>query len=88
VVFGFSHTVGERLIHPTVALPPILYFHAAIFGIWVLFFIFQSALVRTHNLRLHRMTGWFGAALGVTIPVLGISTAIGTFQNSPLPVER
>jgi hypothetical protein len=76
VVFGFSHTVGERLIHPTVALPPILYFHAAIFGIWVLFFIFQSALVRTHNLRLHRMTGWFGAALGVTIPVLGISTAI------------
>jgi len=42
----------------------------------VIFFIFQSALVRTHNVRVHRLTGWFGVALGVTMPVLGVSTAI------------
>jgi hypothetical protein len=76
VVFGFSRTVGEKLIHPTITLPHILYFHASIFSVWMLFFIFQSALVRTHNERLHRMSGWFGVALGVTIPVLGISTAV------------
>lgn len=29
-----------------------------------------------HNVKLHRLTGWFGAALGVLIPVLGIATAI------------
>lgn len=41
-----------------------------------MFFIFQSALVRTHNVKLHRRAGWFGAGLGVVIPVLGIWTAI------------
>jgi hypothetical protein len=77
VVYGFSYTVGENLIHPAVPRPFILYVHAAIFSGWLLFFIFQSALIRTHNVKLHRMTGWFGVALGVTIPVLGVSTAIG-----------
>ena len=38
--------------------------------------MFQSALVRTRNVALHRRTGWFGVALGATIPVLGISTAV------------
>jgi hypothetical protein len=76
VVYGFSHTVVENLIHPAIPRPFILYVHAAVFSGWAIFFIFQSALVRTHNVRLHRMTGWFGVALGVTIPVLGVSTAI------------
>ena len=39
-------------------------------------YILQSTLVRTHNVGLHRKLGWFGVALGITIPVLGISTAI------------
>jgi hypothetical protein len=76
VAYGFSHTVDENLIHPAVPRPFILYIHAAVFSGWVLFFIFQSALIRTHNVRVHRLTGWFGVALGVAIPVLGISTAI------------
>jgi Na+-transporting NADH:ubiquinone oxidoreductase subunit NqrE len=76
VVYGFSHTVDKNLIHPAVPRPFILYVHAAIFSGWVVFLIFQSALVRTHNVQLHRLTGWFGVALGVTIPVLGVSTAI------------
>ena len=76
VVYGFSHKVDENLIHPAIPRPFVLYIHAAIFSGWAIFFIFQSALIRTHNVRLHRMTGWFGVALGVTIPVLGVSTAI------------
>ena len=76
VVYGFSYTVDKNLIHPTVPRPFVLYVHAAIFSGWLLFFILQSTLVRTHNLRLHRAIGWFGVALGAVIPVLGISTAI------------
>jgi hypothetical protein len=76
VVYGFSHTVNDNLIHPAVPRPLILYVHAAIFSGWVVFFIFQSAVVRTGNVRLHRRTGWFGVALGATIPVLGVFTAI------------
>ena len=76
VVYGFSHTVNHNLIHATPLRPWVLWVHGAVFSSWVVFFIFQSALVRTHNVKLHRRTGWFGAGLGVVIPVLGISTAI------------
>ena len=76
VVYGFSHTVDQNLIHATPPRPGILWAHGIVFSGWLAFFIFQSALVRTHNVKLHRRTGWFGAGLGALIPVLGISTAI------------
>jgi hypothetical protein len=76
VVYGFSHTVNENLIHAMPPRPWVLWVHGAVFSSWVVFFIFQSALVRTHHVRVHRVTGWFGVGLGVVIPVLGISTAI------------
>jgi hypothetical protein len=76
VIYGFSHTVNENLLHAAVPRPTILWFHSAVFSGWVLFFIFQSALVRTGNVRVHRVTGWFGAALGAAIPVLGVATAV------------
>ncbi|HET8923731.1 MAG TPA: hypothetical protein VFN26_12140 [Candidatus Acidoferrum sp.] len=76
VVYGFSRTVGPRLIHPPSPRPGILYLHAVLFTGWLAFFIAQSALVRTRNVRLHRRLGWFGLALGVTIPIVGTATAI------------
>src|ERR1700761_2230332 len=76
VVGGFSRTVGPKIIHPKALPPAILYAHALVFYGWLAFFILQSALVRTHNVRLHRTLGWFGVALGVMMPVLGIRTAI------------
>jgi len=76
VVYGFSHTVNENLIHPTPARPFILYLHAIVFTGWLLFFIFQSALVRTRNVCLHRQVGWFGAGLGAAIPIVGSATAV------------
>jgi hypothetical protein len=85
VVYGFSHTIDQNLIHATPIRPWILRLHAVVFSGWVLFFILQSALIRTHNVRVHRKLGWFGVALGVLIPILGIYTAISmarfkTFQ--------
>ncbi len=76
LVYGFSHTINKNLFHPAVPPPAILYLHAIVFTGWLLFFIFQSALVRTHNVRLHRQTGWFGLALGVAVFLVGVSTAI------------
>ena len=40
------------------------------------FYIFQSALVRTHNVNWHRFFGWFGAGLGTVMVPLGITTSI------------
>jgi hypothetical protein len=36
----------------------------------------QSALVRTRNVRVHRLVGWFGLALGISMIVVGVSTAL------------
>jgi FtsH-binding integral membrane protein len=76
VVWGFSHTADQNLLHAAPPRPLILWFHAAAFSAWVLFFIFQSTLVRTHNVKWHRFFGWFGAGLGTAMVLLGVTTAI------------
>ena len=84
VVSGFRLTVNANLLHPSIPRPLILWFHAAAFTSWVGFFIFQSALVRTHNVKWHRFFGWFGAALGTVMVPLGITTSIvmGRFDTT------
>ena len=76
IVYGFSHTIDRNLIHPAIPRPRILYLHAVVFSGWVLFFILQSALVQTRNIAWHRRLGWYGAAHGTAIPLVGIATAI------------
>ena len=76
VVYGFSFTVNRNLIHPPSARPWVLYVHAAVFSGWLLFFIVQSALVQTRKVAVHRRLGWFGLALGVAIPIVGVATAL------------
>ncbi len=77
VVYGFSHTIAENLLHASPLSPFILTIDAIVFPGWVLFFILQSALVRSRNVRLHRTLGWFGLALAVGVLVIGYLTAIG-----------
>jgi hypothetical protein len=76
VIYGFSQTINDNLFHPALPRPTLLYFHAICFSGWVAFFVFQSALVRTRNVRIHRLTGWFGAALGAAMVVLGYTIAV------------
>lgn len=82
VIYGFSHTVNQNLFHPAVPRPFLLWFHGAAFSSWVAFYILQSALVRTHNVRLHRTLGWFGVGLGAFMVPLGfvIGTIMGRFD--------
>jgi hypothetical protein len=77
VVYGFSHTIGHNLLHASPIPPFILTIHAIVFPGWVLFFILQSSLVRTRNVRLHRTLGWFGTAFAVGLLVIGYLTATG-----------
>ncbi|HXB61219.1 MAG TPA: hypothetical protein VNU94_00035 [Acidobacteriaceae bacterium] len=76
VVYGFSHTVNQNLFHPNPIPPVILWCHAIAFCGWVVFFIVQSALVRTHNVKIHRKLGWFGLVLGIVMILLGVTTAV------------
>ena len=76
VVWGFSRTVDANLFHAALPRPLLLWIHGGAFAGWVIFFIAQSTLVRTHNVSVHRTLGWFGAALGAGMVVLGITIAI------------
>jgi hypothetical protein len=76
IVYGFSHTIDQNLIHPKIPRPRLLYFHAALFTGWLVFFILQSLLIRTRRVRIHRTIGWFGAGMGALIPLVGVATAV------------
>jgi hypothetical protein len=86
VVSGFSRTINENLLHPAIPRPRILWVHAAAFASWVMFFFFQSVLVRRRHVKWHRFFGWFGAALGAGMVPLGVATAIvmGRFDTLQL----
>ena len=75
-VYGFSHTIDHNLIHRSPLPPFVLYIHAIVFPAWIVFFIVQSALIRSHNVHLHRSLGWFGVGLAVAIIIVGALTAI------------
>ncbi len=76
VVSGFSRTVDQNLFHAAIPRPTLLWVHGATFSLWVAFFFFQSALVRTRNVKIHRTMGWFGAGLAAFMVPLGATTAI------------
>ena len=72
VVLGFSRTVDHSLIHAAPARPLLLWIHGAAFSAWVIFYIFQSALVRTRNVKWHRFFGWFGTGLAAFMVPLAV----------------
>ena len=86
VVWGFGHTVNDVLFHPAVPRPLLLWIHAAVFCGWLLLFVLQSALVRTHHVRWHRTLGWFVAGVGTAMIPLGAVIAIimGRFDTRVL----
>lgn len=76
LIWGFGHTVNGVLLHPAIPRPRILWVHAAVFSSWLVFAMVQTGLVRLHKVKVHRMLGWFGAALAATMVVVGVLTAL------------
>ena len=76
LAYGFSRTVNEKLIHPSVPPPLILYLHAATAVGWVVLFVTQAALVQSRNIRLHRRLGWVALLNGILISTVGVPTAL------------
>lgn len=83
VVWGFSHTINANLFHPNPPRPFLLWIHGAAFSAWVAFYILQSALVRSRNVRVHRSLGWFGVGLAAVMVPLGVIIAVimGSFDK-------
>jgi hypothetical protein len=76
VIAGFSRTVNTNLFHASPPRPFLLWMHGAAFSTWIMFFIAQSALVRSRKVSVHRLLGWFGAGLAAVMVVLGFTIAV------------
>lgn len=86
VVYGFSQTVENKLIHANPRRPILLWVHAVLFSSWVAFYITQSVLARIRKVKLHRTLGWAGAALGTSMVVVGpwVAVVMAQFDMSQL----
>ena len=82
IVYGFSRTIGDGLLHASPRPPLILYVHAAVFSSWVLLLLVQSACVRLSRVRVHRSLGIAGLILGAAMPLLGIATKMITTRQA------
>lgn len=71
VFIGFSRTFYLKGFFGTPRLPWIAHLHGAVFTLWVLFFVLQTALVAAHRFSLHRAIGWIGAWFAGGIVILG-----------------
>jgi hypothetical protein len=76
VFIGFSRTYYLKGFFGTPRLSWIAHLHRAIFTLWVLFFLFQTVLVGTRRISLHRSLGWIGAGFAGGIAILGAVMAM------------
>lgn len=88
VVYGFSQTVENKLMHGNPRRPILLWVHAVLFSSWVAFYITQSVLVRIRKVKLHRTLGCAGAALGTSMVVVGPWVAVVMARFDTIQLHR
>jgi hypothetical protein len=76
VVAGFSRTYYLKVFFGTPHLSLLAHLHGALFTVFTLFFLFQTALVATGRTQLHRRVGLAGAVLAAAVVLLGITMAM------------
>ena len=76
VIYGFSHTIGANLIHPSIPPPRLLYVHAALFTAFMGIYILQTGLIASGNVALHQRLGRIWVVIGAALPVVGVATVI------------
>jgi hypothetical protein len=79
LISGHPRTITGRVPNGTVHL------HALLFTSWLVLFIVQTSLIATHHVKVHRKLGYFGAALGVAMIVVGVRTAVEAARLGAVP---
>ena len=83
---GFASSSWVPLASGTLDLHPAIHVHAALFFVWTLLFIVQTALVTSGHTRWHRELGLAGIALASAMVFSGVLATIVSLQAS-LPIR-
>ena len=73
---GFARSYFLRSLHQHRSLSPLVHVHGIVFTAWILLFVTQIQLIRTDRTVLHRRVGIAGAALAVSMIVIGFEVAV------------
>jgi len=78
VFLGFARSFYLKPLFPDWPAPtePLFSVHGLAFTAWVLLLLVQTTLIARGNVGLHRKIGAFGAALAITMVVLGVLAAL------------
>ena len=77
VLVGFGPTYYLKGLFPSPPIPRlIIHLHGLVMSAWVVLFFVQVYLIRSTRIKLHQRLGFLAVALGLTIIVTGIMTAV------------
>lgn len=85
VLFGFAHSY---FLAGMVAAPlpnKLIHIHGAVFTLWIVFLLVQTALVTTKKVRVHRALGVYGFLLAAAMCVLGPMAAVDQLRRGHAP---
>ena len=77
VLIGFGPTYYLKGLFPSPPIPRLMiHLHGLVMSAWVVLFFVQVYLIRSTRIKVHQRLGLLGIALGLTIIVTGILTAV------------
>ncbi|HTK96246.1 MAG TPA: hypothetical protein VL382_11485 [Terriglobales bacterium] len=79
LLFGYPSTITGRHLFGVVHL------HALVFTGWLVLLIVQTSLIAAHRVKVHRTLGYFGAAWGALMIVVGIALAVNAARAGAAP---
>jgi hypothetical protein len=77
VFLAFARSFYLRAYFQTPQLTPLVELHGAVFSIWIVFFVVQTALIASDRPNTHRLLGYAGGLLASGMIVLGTVVAFG-----------
>jgi hypothetical protein len=80
-VIGFTPSYWYPLLAGTIAVPPIVHLHAAVFYAWLALFAVQSHLAATRRLTRHRELGVAAVSLVTAMCFIGVAAAISSMKQ-------
>ncbi|MGH9728195.1 MAG: hypothetical protein ACRD33_02000 [Candidatus Acidiferrales bacterium] len=78
---GFARTFYLKFFFHTPSLPVLVWLHGLVMTLWLLVFIAQTWLIRSHRVGLHRRLGMLAVALAAIIVLLGETLTINAVRR-------